>query len=134
MSRLVIALDPLLHVSQSLIGALHSASGLGRATTCDLHSHGGAVAVLDMNEENGQALINELGAERAHFYRTDVTDTDSIAEAVKGIVAWTKETGKAIGGVIAAAGVGFPGKVRYDLMGSILSRINVMLRIRTVRS
>ena len=38
-------------------------------------------------------------------------ETDSIAAAVKGTFAWVKETGKEVGGVIAAAGVSTPAKV-----------------------
>lgn len=78
----------------------------------DLHSQGGYIAILDMNEANGQALTKGLGGNsRARFFTVDVSDTDSVEKCVEGVLAWSKETGKQIGGVVAAAGVGNPGKI-----------------------
>jgi len=71
--------------------------------------------VLDMNEELGDSLVQELGAERLKFFRTDVSSTESIAAAVKGSVEWAKRTGKELGGVVAAAGVANPSKVTFRL-------------------
>lgn len=87
------------------------ASGLGRACVEDICSHGGYVAILDMNEESGEELVKEIGGGKTRFFQTDVLETDSIAAAVKGMLQWVKETGKEIGGVIAAAGVATPAKV-----------------------
>lgn len=67
-----------------------------------------------MNEENGENTVKELGDNsRARFWQTDVSDTDSVAAAVEGIVSWTRQTGRQIGGVVAAAGVGLPSKVGW---------------------
>lgn len=90
------------------------ASGLGRATVRTLHEAGGYVSVLDMNEELGGALVEELGSKRLKFFRTDVSRTESVAEAVQGTVEWTKHTGKDLGGVVAAAGVANPSKLRLN--------------------
>ena len=76
----------------------------------DLHSKGGYLAVLDINEDNGNDFVKEL-KDRARFFQCDVSDTESVTAAVEGTANWVKETGKEIGGVIAAAGVGHPGKV-----------------------
>lgn len=38
-------------------------------------------------------------------------DTESVAKAVQGAADWAKETGKALGGVIPAAGVSTPATV-----------------------
>lgn len=86
------------------------ASGLGLATVRDLHSHGGYISILDLNAENGDKIVKELG-ERTRFFETDVTDTESVQAAVNGTVQWIKQTGKPIGAVIPAAGVGSPGKL-----------------------
>lgn len=86
------------------------ASGLGLATAKDLHSHGAYVSILDMDADAGEALIKELGS-RAAFFATDVSETESIAAAVTDTVEWARRTGKELGGVVAAAGVGNPGKV-----------------------
>ncbi|KAF2638266.1 NAD(P)-binding protein [Massarina eburnea CBS 473.64] len=86
------------------------ASGLGLATARDLHAHGAYVSLLDLNSDSGSKIVTELGS-RAKFFETDVSSTDSIASAIQGTVAWIKETGKDIGGVVAGAGVGLPGLI-----------------------
>ncbi|KAF1851566.1 3-hydroxyacyl-CoA dehydrogenase type-2 [Cucurbitaria berberidis CBS 394.84] len=86
------------------------ASGLGLATARALHAQGAYVSLLDLNSDNGSKIVAELGT-RSKFFETDVTDTKAIAAAVTGTVAWAKETGKEIGGVVAGAGVGLPGLI-----------------------
>ncbi len=68
-----------------------------------------------MNEELGESLVQELGADRLKFLRTDVSSSESIAAAVKGSVEWAKQMGKELGGVVAAAGVANPSKVPFRL-------------------
>lgn len=86
------------------------ASGLGLATARDLHSSGAYVSLLDLNADNGSKIVSELG-ERAIFFETDVSDTDSIAAAINGTIEWVSKTQKDLGGVIAGAGVGLPGLI-----------------------
>ena len=93
-----------------------------------------------MNEEGGKALVNELGSHRSKFFQVDVSDTESIAQAVKDTLAWVKETGKEIGGIIAAAGVSTPAKIidrhgdPFDLKGfDFVMNINVRGSIDLVR-
>ena len=57
------------------------ASGLGEATARLLHERGAHVIIADLNEDRGQALASELG-ERAQFVPADVTDADTVQEAV----------------------------------------------------
>ena len=76
-----------------------------------LVNEGGYVAVFDMNEESGQTSIKEFGSNFTRFFQTDVSDTESIAEAVKGTESWVQQTGRKIRGVIAAAGVSTPAKI-----------------------
>lgn len=64
--------------------------------------------ILDMNEDLGASLVAELGPS-AKFLPCDVTDTSNIASAVAAAAAWATSTGKPLGGVIPAAGVGNPG-------------------------
>lgn len=91
------------------------ASGLGLATVKDLLSQGAYVSVLDLNEENGQRVVKELG-NKAKFSQCDVTDSGSIKAAIDGTIEWIKSTGADLGGCVAAAGVGFPGKVPCHLL------------------
>ena len=76
-----------------------------------LVNEGGYVAVFDMNEGSGHILVEELGSNFARFFQTDVSDTESIAAAVKSTESWVQQTGRNIGGVIAAAGVSTPAKI-----------------------
>lgn len=69
------------------------------------------MAILDMNEENGQELVKKLGPS-AKFFECNVLETESVTKAVQGAAQWAKETGKPLGGVIAAAGVSTPATVR----------------------
>ncbi len=93
-----------------------------------------------MNEEGGQALVNEVGSLQSKFFQVDVSDTESIAQAVKDTLAWVKETGKQIGGIVAAAGVSTPAKIidrhgdPFDLKGfDFVMNINVRGSIDLVR-
>ena len=64
-----------------------------------------------MNEELAQELVKEIGGRKTKFFEANVLETESITAALKGALAWVKETGKEVGGVIAAAGVSTPAKV-----------------------
>jgi len=69
-----------------------------------------------MNEELGASLVAEH-PKATKFFQTNVLETESIAAAVKGSLAWIKETGFELGGVVAAAGVSTPAKVHtYALL------------------
>jgi NAD(P)-dependent dehydrogenase (short-subunit alcohol dehydrogenase family) len=94
-------------------------SGLGLATARDLHSAGAYVSLLDLNGDAGVRIVKELG-DRAIFFETDVSKTESIKNAIDGTVTWVKKTGKAIGGVIAAAGVGAAAKVKIGTLRFIM--------------
>ena len=93
-----------------------------------------------MNDELGEALVKELGGNKAKFFSTDVSDSESIAKAVKGTLSWVKQTAKEVGGVIAAAGVANPAKIidrhgePFDLEGfDLVMTINVRGSIDLVR-
>ncbi|EHL01059.1 putative 3-hydroxyacyl-CoA dehydrogenase type-2 [Glarea lozoyensis 74030] len=87
------------------------ASGLGQACVEDICRRGGYAAILDMNEENANEVVSQIGGDKTKFFQCNVLETESIAAAVKGCLAWVKETGKEVGGVIAAAGIGAPAKI-----------------------
>src|SRR3954470_15011172 len=57
------------------------ASGLGEATTRALVARGAAVTILDLQEDKGAALAEELGGHTT-FVRTDVTDEASVQAAI----------------------------------------------------
>ncbi|MDB9977819.1 SDR family oxidoreductase [Porticoccaceae bacterium] len=57
------------------------ASGLGEATARSYVEKGAKVVIMDMNDERGHALSEELGDE-AIYIHTDVTQEDNVAGAV----------------------------------------------------
>lgn len=57
------------------------ASGLGEATVRNIVSQGGKAVIFDLQEDKGAQLIKELG-ENVRFVKTDVTDADSVQQAV----------------------------------------------------
>ncbi|KAI0006581.1 short chain dehydrogenase [Xylariaceae sp. FL0662B] len=109
------------------------ASGLGRAAAEEICRAGGNVAVLDLNEENGASVVSSLPAGHGKFFVCDVLETASIAAAVQGTVDWIAQTGKPLGGIIPAAGVGNPATI-LDRGGNAFSLdsfdfvVNVNLR------
>lgn len=54
-------------------------SGLGLAVAQHLVTHGGKVALLDINDDKGAAAVAALGTGNAHYLRTDVTDEGNVA-------------------------------------------------------
>jgi 3-hydroxyacyl-CoA dehydrogenase/3-hydroxy-2-methylbutyryl-CoA dehydrogenase len=101
------------YIKRYILTSDKRASGLGRACVEDICRRGGYAAVLDMNEELAQELVKEIGGSKTKFFQCNVLETESIEAAVKGSLDWVKETGKEVGGVIAAAGVSTPAKVCY---------------------
>jgi NAD(P)-dependent dehydrogenase (short-subunit alcohol dehydrogenase family) len=77
------------------------ASGLGLATSRMIIENGGMVAILDINDLEGEKAANELGA-NAIYIHTDVCLETSVKDAIKK----TKEKFSNIKGVINCAGIG----------------------------
>jgi NAD(P)-dependent dehydrogenase (short-subunit alcohol dehydrogenase family) len=76
-------------------------SGLGAATAQLLASAGAKVVIADVNSEKGEALAAEIGA-RALFVKTDVTDEESVKNAIGAAIS---KFG-ALHGAVNCAGIG----------------------------
>ena len=76
------------------------ASGLGEATVRRLHAIGATTVIADLNEERGQALVEELG-ERAAFVKTNVSDAGDVRNAVETAVGLAP-----LGVAVSCAGIG----------------------------
>jgi 3-hydroxyacyl-CoA dehydrogenase/3-hydroxy-2-methylbutyryl-CoA dehydrogenase len=100
-----------MHIKDRLFVISGGSSGLGLATARNLYQRGAYIAIFDLNTDSGAEVVKELGSERSRFFEVDVSDTETIEKAVEGVAKWVQETGKAIGGIVSAAGVGNPGKV-----------------------
>ncbi len=70
-----------MQLSNSTALVTGGASGLGEATVRMLVSQGANVVILDLNDERGNALAEELG-DTVRFAKTNVTDEASVQAAV----------------------------------------------------
>ena len=61
------------------------ASGLGRGTVEYLVSKGAKVAILDINDDKAQEVVDLLGAENVCYFNTNVMEEDSVQNAINGI-------------------------------------------------
>ncbi|MEN8234017.1 MAG: SDR family NAD(P)-dependent oxidoreductase [Actinomycetota bacterium] len=77
------------------------ASGLGAATARALAEAGASVTILDLQEEAGSGLAQEIGGS---FVRTDVTSTADVARAMSA-------AGGPLRVAVNCAGVGTPGRI-----------------------
>ena len=82
------------------------ASGLGFAVAKYLVANGAKIALLDVNDDKGQAAAQELGASVSYF-RTDVTSEEGVAATMKN--AHTKLGGLNV--VVSCAGILGAGRV-----------------------
>ena len=57
------------------------ATGIGRSLVEHFHAQGSAVSFLDIAQQQGEALANELGS-RAHFYFCDLRNIESLKELI----------------------------------------------------
>jgi 3-hydroxyacyl-CoA dehydrogenase/3-hydroxy-2-methylbutyryl-CoA dehydrogenase len=78
------------------------ASGLGLATVRMLHSQGANVSIFDRDADTGKSLEDEFGAKCSRFFEVDVTNAQSVADAVEGTVT----AFKTLNGIINCAGLG----------------------------
>lgn len=62
-------------------------SGIGRATVRLLAEKGAHVVIADINERDGQTLVDQIGPDRALFIKTDVTNPAEVERLVSVAVA-----------------------------------------------
>lgn len=69
------------------------ASGMGKEGAILFAKEGATVNIIDINEEGGKEVVDEIEANggKAYFYKTDVTDVKAIEQTVKAIA---KECGR----------------------------------------
>jgi NAD(P)-dependent dehydrogenase (short-subunit alcohol dehydrogenase family) len=81
-------------------------SGLGAATARLLVENGAHVALADVDEEAGEQMASQIGSGAA-FVRTDVTDEESVQDALDSVV----ENFGSLNGAVNCAGIGPAAKV-----------------------
>jgi NAD(P)-dependent dehydrogenase (short-subunit alcohol dehydrogenase family) len=105
------------------------ASGLGAATVRRLAGAGANVVIADVREDTGEALAGELG-ERALFAKTDVTDADSMGQAVQTAVA--RHGGLHI--LVNCAGIGIAERVLGKNGPHDLAAFNRVIQVNLIGS
>jgi 3-hydroxyacyl-CoA dehydrogenase / 3-hydroxy-2-methylbutyryl-CoA dehydrogenase len=103
------------------------ASGLGAATVRTIVAAGGRAAILDLNEQLGNALAGELGA-AARYLRADVSSAGDVELAVKAAVA-------AFGALhicVNCAGIGDPQRIVSKEGPADVERFNKVIRVNLI--
>jgi len=93
--------------------SIHSSSGLGLATVQDLLTSNAYISIIDRSPPDPNT---HLSPKYVKLFLVDITKPAEIEHAVEETVAWTKETGAPLGGVVNCAGVGIAAKVRYTYL------------------
>lgn len=91
------------HVKNKIVIVTGGASGIGEATCRLLCNKGASVAILDVQDEAGNALVEEINTKGgiARYWHLDVTDSDNVPLVIKSIV----ETFGRVDGLVNNAGV-----------------------------
>lgn len=123
-----------MRMNESIAIVSGGASGLGEATVRQIIRQGGKAAILDLSEERGQSLAEELG-EKAIFVKADVTSEEQVTNAVSKAV----EHFGSINTVVNCAGIGVAGKLlsrkgahSIDLFSKVIS-INLIGTFNVIR-
>ncbi len=82
-------------------------SGLGLAVAEHFLSLGGKVALFDLNADKGAEAVARLGADRARFFKTDVTSEAQVTERIDEAESWLGEINVAVNcaGILGAGRV-----------------------------
>ncbi|WP_425879821.1 3-hydroxyacyl-CoA dehydrogenase [Acinetobacter sp. TWP2-2-3] len=95
-----------MNIQGKVIVITGGASGLGAATATHLVEHGAKVILVDMNQERGEVLQQQLGSQ-SEFVQLDVTDE----QAVESFFAHVESTYGQLNGLINCAGIAPSAKV-----------------------
>lgn len=71
-----------MNLTDSVAIVTGGSSGLGEATVTRIVEHGGKVAVFDLSEEKGLALVEKLGSENVVFLKTNVTKETDVENSI----------------------------------------------------
>ncbi|WP_066308655.1 3-hydroxyacyl-CoA dehydrogenase [Bacillus sp. FJAT-29814] len=103
------------------------ASGLGEATVETIVENEGYVAIFDLQEDKGAALVEKFGSDRVLFIKTNVTSEEDVVNAIN----QTIEKFGAIHVLVNCAGIGVAektvGKEKPHGLGSFTRVIQINL-------
>ncbi|MFE8699652.1 3-hydroxyacyl-CoA dehydrogenase [Cytobacillus sp. FJAT-54145] len=75
-----------MRIQDSIAIVTGGASGLGEATVRNMVKNGGKVAILDLQEDRANQLVEELG-ENVIFFKTNVSSEEDVQKAIDGTIA-----------------------------------------------
>jgi NAD(P)-dependent dehydrogenase (short-subunit alcohol dehydrogenase family) len=94
-------------IKNNVAAVTGGASGLGRAAVEHFVANGAKVAILDINDDKAQEVIDLLGADNVSYFNTNVMEEQSVQDAVNAI---DEKYGK-LNFVVNCAGTGFGGRI-----------------------
>jgi len=83
------------------------ASGLGQATVENFVAAGAKAVILDINEDNANKIIENLGTDKVSFISTNIMEEDPVVSAINKI----KDENGALHIAVNCAGTGYPGRI-----------------------
>lgn len=117
-----------MELSQTIAIVTGGASGLGEATARRLVEAGGKVAIFDLNEERGQALVKELGNTSAMYLQTNVAEARQVEQNVAKVV----EHFGHVNVLVSCAGIATPGKVVSQKGPLALTQFEQVIQVNLV--
>tara|TARA_B100000029_G_scaffold511626_1_gene606180 strand:+ start:1518 stop:2288 length:771 start_codon:yes stop_codon:yes gene_type:complete len=94
-------------ISGKVAAITGGASGLGEATVRNFVHAGAKAVILDLNEENANKIIDDLGSENVQFINTNIIEEDPVKDAMNLI---DKNFGS-LHVVVNCAGTGYGGRI-----------------------
>ena len=119
-----------MELSKTIAIVTGGASGLGEATTRRLVEAGGKVAIFDLNDERGQALMQELGNDSVRYFHTDVIDPHQVEQHIAKVVDHFGQ----VNVLVSCAGIATPGKVVAQKGPMALSQFEQVIQVNLVGS
>ena len=71
-----------MNINEKIAVVTGGSSGMGKATIRRVVKEGGKAAIFDINDEKGQALVKELGADNVIYCHVNVMETSSIEAGI----------------------------------------------------
>ena len=69
-------------LQNKVIAITGGASGLGEATLRNFVAQGAKVAILDLNADNANKLVDELGSDNVLFINTNIMEEQPVIDAI----------------------------------------------------
>ena len=96
-----------MEIKNKTIVVTGGASGLGEATARSFLKAGANVVIFDLNDDNANKIISELGSENIKYINTNVTDEESVTKAFD----FVQKEFKKLHVVINCAGTGYGARI-----------------------